>query len=316
MLPDKAMLRSQRIDTDSKMRYSYVQPDGETYDVSDIVEEELKTSNSMQSIPASGSESSMSDLLSGAMKGGQPSALINRVLDKIKNGPVSQSTSTSTFRSTSPSMYSEDGQSEDSGSRAATPTAAGHASHRSITPTAIRDINPSRSRSVTPTAGSSSDALSHRQYQPSIESVLSDVSSDYRTAATATPVANAPSRLAMSPSPIQGAKRPRIPKGEFGLTEMLAVIHSKAMLGKEPPPPSPDEVEKLFFGTPLDPETVHPQIRDVYAGTFKKMKELDMVRQTVLRAHSESSIDVKFSLGTRYPAPKSYQTFLIAIFVP
>ncbi|KAL5513124.1 BUD14 [Sanghuangporus vaninii] len=281
MLPDKAMLRSQRIDTDSKMRYSYVQPDGETYDVSDIVEEELKTSNSMQSIPASGSESSMNDLLSGAMKGGQPSALINRVLDKIKNGPVSQSTSTSTFRSTSPSMYSEDGQSEGSGSRTATPTALGLASHRSITPTANKDINASRSRSVTPTVAS--DTPSHHQYQPSIESVLSDVSSDYRTAASATPVANAPSRLAMSPSPIQGAKRPRIPKGEFGLTEMLAVIHSKAMLGKEPAPPSPDEVDKLFFGTPIDPETVHPQIRDVYAGTFKKMKEIDMELDTLLQ---------------------------------
>ncbi|EJD07492.1 uncharacterized protein FOMMEDRAFT_100753 [Fomitiporia mediterranea MF3/22] len=276
MLPDKAMLRSQRVDTDSKIRYSYMQPDGETYDISDIVEEEFRASNPSQSLSASSSEGSTNDLLSGAMKGSQPSVLINRVLDKIKNGPVTQSHSTSTFRSTSPSMYSEDGQSDGSGSRAATPTASGMA-HRSITPTASKDTSTGRSRSVTPTAGGTeeSESPTHRHYQPSIESVLSDVS-DYRTAASGTPLAMAPSRAAMSPSPIM-AKRPKIPKDEFGLTEMLAVIKTRAMLGKEPRPPSPDEVEKLYFGTPIDLETVHPQVRDVYAGTFKKMKEIDMV---------------------------------------
>lgn len=278
MLPDKAMLRSQRFDADSKMRYSYTQPDGETYDISDIVEEELRVADLSQSNATSDSESATNDLLRGALSGSQPSTLISRVLDKIKNGPVHQSASESTFRSTSPSMYSEDGQSDASGSRAATPTASTMASHRSITPTASKDAVSNRSRSVTPTAGASSDNPTHRQYQPSIESVLSDVS-DYRTAASGTPLAMSSSRLALSPSPIL-AKRPRIPKDEFGLTEMLAIINAKAMLGKEPRPPSPDEVDKLFFGTKLDLETVHPQIRDVYAGTIKKMKEIETVRFT------------------------------------
>ena len=276
MLPDKAMLRSQRIDADSKMRYSYMQPDGEMYDVSDIVEEELKASNSSQSTSTVGSDGGTNDLLRGAMAGSQPSTLINRVLDKIKNGPVPQSASSSTFRSTSPSNYSEDDQSDASGSRAVTPTASNLAtSHRSITPTASKDTASSRSRSVTPTAGTSSDNPTHRHYQPSIESVLSDVS-DYRTAASGTPLAMASSRAAISPSPML-TKRPRIPKDEFGLTEMLAVINTKAMLSKEPRPPSPDEVEKLFFGTKIDLDTVHPQIRDVYSGTVQKMKELEMV---------------------------------------
>jgi len=42
LLPGNAMLRSSRYDSNDKMRYSYVDTDGETYDISDIVEEELR----------------------------------------------------------------------------------------------------------------------------------------------------------------------------------------------------------------------------------------------------------------------------------
>ncbi len=36
------MLRSSRYDADERMRYSYVEPGGETYDISDIIEEEWR----------------------------------------------------------------------------------------------------------------------------------------------------------------------------------------------------------------------------------------------------------------------------------
>lgn len=273
VLPDKGMLRSQRGDADSKMRYSYVQPDGETYDISEIVEEEFGASGSERSLSPSGSLNANNDLLSGAMNSSQPSALITRVLNKItgRNAVVAQSNSASTVRSTSSSMYSEDARSEQSsGSRAATPTAATLASRQSPTPTGA-----SRSRSVTPTAAAS--VATHRQHQPSIESVLSDVS-DYRTAASATPSGRTTtsSGTVLSPSPIP-AQRIRIPKDEFGLTEMLAIIDSKAALGRGPPLPPMDEVDKLYFGRKVDPEKLHPDIRDVYSGTLKKMEELDLV---------------------------------------
>ncbi|KAH8110000.1 hypothetical protein DFH11DRAFT_1547893 [Phellopilus nigrolimitatus] len=281
MLPDKGMLRSQRYDTDNRMRYSYVQPDGETYDISDIVEEEFKVSDSTRSMTTSSSSGSTNDLLSGVLNGAQPNALINRVLSKINgmNGPVSQSNSASTFRS-SPSMYSEDTQS-DGGSRAATPTASTVAALRSAAPTTTKDAEASRSRSVTPTAAGPASNQTHR-YQPSIESVMSDTS-DYRTAASGTPLAMASTRAMLSPSPPPPPKKPRIPKDEFGLTEMLAIIDSRAMLNKPPPSPPLDEVDKLFFGSNLDAEKMHPQIRDVYAGTFKKMKELDAELETLLQ---------------------------------
>ncbi|KAI5117770.1 hypothetical protein M0805_003589 [Coniferiporia weirii] len=279
VLPDKGMLRSQRHDTDSRMRYSYVQPDGESYDISDIVEEEFKASESMRSVTTP--TGSSKDLLSGVMNGAQPNALISRVLNKIngKNGSVSQSSSSSTVTS---SMYSDDERSDTMDSRAATPTASTIAALRSMTPTTAKPTEmSSRSRSVTPLASAPPSNTSHRQYQPSIESIMSDIS-DYRTAASGTPLAMTSIHTVRSPSPLQ-PKRLRIPKDEFGLTEMLAIINSKASLGKQPPPPQPDEVDRLLFGTELDAESIHPQIRDVYAGTFKKMKELDAELDSLLQ---------------------------------
>lgn len=385
VLPGNAgMLRSQRVPTDDTMRYSYTQPDGETYDVSDIVEEELRASTSDSSIEMSGSpggnslstsiggltssNTDNSDLLSGALSGNQPNVLINKVLTKIKNTPVPQSASASTFRSTSPSNYSESGS--EAGSRATTPTAASPATGGKRTPTKVtttpsstmNDSNSnnsmmmtrtdkevmssssmaeSRSRSVTPTAAntnngnSNSNSQTHRPYQPSIESVLSDVSSDYRTAASGTPLAmasnsRAGSRAALSPSPNGGrgaaaaattllanmpggGGKPRIliPKDEFGLTEMLAIIDAKAGIaareaaanqgassttnGAANPNATTtavgggsgfgpfavqqplDEVDELMFGRQVDLEKVHPQIREVYANTFKNLQDLDNV---------------------------------------
>ncbi|KAJ1308846.1 hypothetical protein OPQ81_004534 [Rhizoctonia solani] len=46
LLPDRATLRSTRARTDDRMRYSYVLPDGEAYDISDIVERELRRNQS------------------------------------------------------------------------------------------------------------------------------------------------------------------------------------------------------------------------------------------------------------------------------
>ncbi|KAG6805382.1 hypothetical protein H0H87_004448, partial [Tephrocybe sp. NHM501043] len=76
LLPGNAMLRSSRYDVNDRMRYSYVEPDGETYDISDIVEEELRE-NSFAT--------NRSDLLESVL--GRKDLVgekLNRVLSKIK----------------------------------------------------------------------------------------------------------------------------------------------------------------------------------------------------------------------------------------
>ena len=95
--------------------------------------------------------------------------------------------------------------------------------------------------------------------------------SAYRSPTPITPPSAASSGQGIS------GKKLRIPKGEFGLTEMLAVIETRAMARIPPPPPPLDEIDQLLFGPKLDIESVHPHLRDIYAPTIKKMAELDSV---------------------------------------
>ena len=280
----KAMLRSQRHEIDDRMRYSYVHSDGETYDVSDIFEEEFKEQQRGGGSPqgvASG------DLLKGAVTGSQPGVdarLIDRVLNKINgkgaqgalSAPASGATAaiiSEATRSASPSLYSDDGGENviRAGSRSVTPTAG----RRAVSPSggSIRNQEPTRSRSVTPTAGTQS--TSHHHPQPSIESVMSDMSA-YRSPTPLTP----PSGGSSSQGGTFG-KKLRIPKGEFGLTEMLAVIETRAMEKIPPPPPPLDEIDQMLFGPKIDLDSIHPQIRDIYAPTLKKMAELDSVSSPI-----------------------------------
>jgi hypothetical protein len=102
LLPGNAMIRSSRYEIDERTRYSYIDPDGETYDVSDIIEEEL--SNDLR-------HTGGTDLLQGVKE--VPSDKLDRVLSKIKDGkgngklPTSQAgDSLRSKRSSSPSLYS------------------------------------------------------------------------------------------------------------------------------------------------------------------------------------------------------------------
>ena len=45
LLPNNAVLRSGRFDLSDRLRYSYVEPDGKTYDINDIVAEEWREHN-------------------------------------------------------------------------------------------------------------------------------------------------------------------------------------------------------------------------------------------------------------------------------
>ncbi|KAJ8508415.1 hypothetical protein ONZ45_g9302 [Pleurotus djamor] len=273
LLPGNAMLRSSRYDSGDKMRYSYVQPDGEAYDISDIIEEEWQE----------GSVSGKGDLLDSMLvrsKDGYGDKL-DRVLNKIKTGKarqrqresVSQSSFTS-IESASPSEYSLDR------SRSATPGSAGLLSRTPIpNETVSRSLSPSgpgtatpRPGTVTPTAKPDYPGPSRRN--PSIASVVSDVTG-YATPTTQFSPSESP-RKTSTPKPYAQRKRVVIPKDDFGLTQMLAVIELGAIKPKEPSKPL-DPVDKLLFGAPLDLESLHPQVRDIYAHSFKELEEFDKV---------------------------------------
>ncbi|KAF8743413.1 Ras association (RalGDS/AF-6) domain, partial [Rhizoctonia solani] len=81
LLPDRATLRSTRARTDDRMRYSYVLPDGEAYDISEIVERELRGNQSPSGTRVASSEGG--DLLEGVME--TPRNVMEEKLDRVLN---------------------------------------------------------------------------------------------------------------------------------------------------------------------------------------------------------------------------------------
>ena len=239
------------------------------------------------------SSSSGDDLLHGVLAHGKDGlgAKLDRVLSKIKHeketgrAPMSQSSSgqsVDSIRSSTDSTYSagELTQEPISTSRTATPTARDMArvgssagasrlsSYRTASP---GESDYTRSHTATPTASSRNRGYpAPHERQASFASAVSD----YRTATPS------------SPPPVDGMPAPFkenkpklvLPKNDFGLTEMMAVIEMRASLNNKIPEHEPlDSVEEMLFGKPLDPATLHPEIRNIYASTFKQLEEMDQV---------------------------------------
>jgi hypothetical protein len=292
LLPGNAMLRSSRYDSGDKMRYSYVEPDGETYDISDIVEEEWQEKDT----------ATKNDLLQGVLVRSKDGLGDNfdRVLNKIKDGkasgrvPASQSRSSfhhdslRSVRSTSSSEYSSDqdgiGDIEKFNSRSPTPTSAA----RTPTPTSTTSGNTQRaatpsSRTATPVGQDSrgprprtntpSASKPSTRRNPSIASVMSDMSG-YVTPASRM-LSESPDGSTRSVSiPKPQRKRLYIPKDDFGLSHMMTIIQLSGSSPKPPVPPM-DPVDELLFGRELDIESLHPQVRDIYAESFNQLEAMD-----------------------------------------
>jgi len=290
LLPGNAMLRSSRYDTGDKMRYSYVEPDGETYDISDIVEEEWQDKD----------DATKNDLLEGVLVRNKDGLGDNfdRVLNKIKDGkagrvPATQSQSGSqldslgSLRSISPSEYSV----ERPNSRSPTPLSVLHASARSPTPTSANQggttkiTTASSSRTATPV---SHDAKGSRprtntpnavrpppQRNPSIASVMSDLSG-YRTPTSHMRNDSPDGSLRSAATPKPRRKRPYLPKDDFGLSHMMTIIQLRGSSPKLPVPPM-DLVDEMLFGRKLDVESLHPQARDIFSESFKQLEAIDKV---------------------------------------
>lgn len=345
LLHNNAVLRSARFDSSDRMRYSYVEPDGESFDISDIVAEEWR-------------EHGRLDVLAGVVAKNRStvdSEKLDRVLHKIRNGKIKERekerkvkaatghktsgssdmrsvvsiesgtnsmaaqsmTAVDSLRSLSPSEYSDT-------DRPATPGSSGpqnkstHARAGSVssylsdertygaggrsgtaTPTG-NNTNISSSGATTPMGKMSPSPAPRRN--PSIASVVSEPTSGKNTPPfSASPLPNSFGRT--QPTPRQGqyqhnhhgsrsksqsqpARRHIIPKDGFGIENMMAVIECRAALMthqgqtasqtyiKTPLPPL-DLADEILFGRPVDLESLHPRVRDIYAGGFKQLEEID-----------------------------------------
>ena len=297
LLPGNAMIRSSRHDVDDRMRYSYVGAGGETYDISEIVEAEWRGEAGPN---RERNDAVQSDLLHGVLSRGKDGlgAKLDRVLSQIKpnkeqgRAGTSQSGIEEIARTTSPSVYTT-AESNASTSRVATPNAQAM-NARSPTPTgssiaatqraasplsrlsSYRTASEGESdgrRTATPSSSSHHKGVrSPHDRQQSLASVMSD-SSQYGTSSS-------PSTPQAFPAPSRPAQHKRVvlPKDDFGLSQMMAIIEFKNMPAKKQELPPLDTVDEMLFGRSIDLDTLHPQIRDIYSSTFKQLDEMDNVR--------------------------------------
>ncbi|KAI0693483.1 hypothetical protein BC835DRAFT_1415887 [Cytidiella melzeri] len=304
LLPGNAMIRSSRYEVDDRMRYSYVEPDGETYDISDIVEAEWRSEAGPHK---ERSDIARDDLLHGVLSRGKDGlgAKLDRVLSKIKHEKesgrptMSQTNSDATYytmdsaRSTSPSDYST-AEGGFSSSRAATPN-ANVMNARSTTPTSTaqraasplsrlssyRTASPgdsSRGHASTPSGSLQKGVRPPHDRQQSLASVMSD-SSMYRSNS---PTMSLPGHSTAKP---MAEDKPRLvlPRDDFGFSQMLAVIELRAMVTTKPELPPLDPVDDLLFGRDIDVDSLHPQIRDIYASSFKELEQMDTALDNLLQ---------------------------------
>ncbi|KAI0059360.1 hypothetical protein BV25DRAFT_1889997 [Artomyces pyxidatus] len=308
LLPGNAMLRSSRYNVDDRTRYSYIQPDGEAYDISDIMEEVWRGEIEQKKATASGGKG---DLLEGVLSPNRAglSEKLDRVLSKIKDGkgvsliPSSPPSSASTVDSIASAYSNMDPSDDDTktlgqpNSRSTTPSAA-QLNARSGSLTGQRVVSPApasgsrtatpvsadgkRARTATPTSSSSSKGSPDPHLrQPSIASVMSDTSG-YRTA-VGSPVQSSPSvptRAVFTPKPVR--PKPVIPKDDFGVSHMMAIIELAGLRNKTPPLSPMDPVDELLFGREIDLETLHPHIREIYGPSFQQLDDMDKILDDLL----------------------------------
>ncbi|KAH9963289.1 hypothetical protein BC827DRAFT_1194679 [Russula dissimulans] len=301
LLPNNAVLRSSRYDTDDRTRYSYVEG-GETYDISDIMEEEWDSSTS----------AGQGDLLEGVLQRGSGrdgvDEKLSRVLSKIKDGRTiqrsSSQSSTPPSASTIDSVYSDVTQGEEPSapverSRSATPQAVGTVSNkvndilpRAPSPASERTVTPDirKQHPITPSSFSQGRSTPQQQQpiqaplaphlrQASIASVTTDTSG-YRTAVG--------SPIMTSPSPAKSGllkqRKPKLtlPKDDFGVSHMMAIIELAGLQDKPPPLEPLHPVDEMLFGRRVDVEELHPTVREIYAPAFKQLDEMDKMLDDLL----------------------------------
>ncbi|KAG8930413.1 hypothetical protein FRC02_004245 [Tulasnella sp. 418] len=280
VIPDKGTIRSTRSVVDETVRYSYIDPVGETYDISDLIEEELwdggkggskaQYSDSVNGRLGSNlrdgsrrSSSTKTDLLEDVLVRPQNEMeqTINQVFAKIKDGKAGPKLS----------QHLQDGAGRRSPSSTSTggdmsvSSRSNYTKQTSRSNSPINNLHSSSSRGPTPSSRSG-----HQPHQPSIESVMSDSSSP---------------DLQHSPSSSnQANKPPLIMKDDFGLAKMMAVIELAAA-AKKPPRPTPiSQVDELLFGPTLNLDDLHPQARELFGPAFKELEDMDRQLDLVLQS--------------------------------
>ncbi|ORY34860.1 hypothetical protein BCR39DRAFT_515181 [Naematelia encephala] len=328
VLPDRGTLRSSRLmeGNGEIVRYSYISGDGETYDISELLAEEwnkdddspkkgslldappLRRAGTDQSAyvtapstPEPTSDESR-DLLQGVLEraAGQPEDKLEQKLQRVINRVKSDSSINRTSGEPVVEPSSSSGRQTPQGRttpqpRTLSPLPEGRAAD--VTPRA----SDSRQANYHQTAVSVNRIISRHRQQPSIASIMSDLSaptgqedddrgsSTPMTATSSThptpPISGAIfTRSVSSASPTPRA--PVVYQDDFGMKAMMAVIEarareykraedSKRTSGRMTDKYQVDEVEKMFYGERVDFNGIHPDIRVCFEGLGTRLDRFD-----------------------------------------
>ncbi len=334
VLPDRGTLRSSRLmeANGEVVRYSYIDGDGETYDISELLEEEWGKDGSkgspnvpqapallrqttdasayvtapstpeptaerpeppLEPMPPGGSQ----DILRGVVQraAGQPDRLeekIQRVINKVKTGgSVRSSGSADEMTASHHSPQSQPGRStpQPSGNRVLSPLLEYRTTES--TPRASDSRSTSRQADYQVTAASVNRIISRHRQQPSIASIMSDLSvplgpeddttsSTPLTASSSTHPTPPFSGAVFTRHVSSASPTPRTPvlyKDDFGIKTLMAIIEARAREYRKAPPAKIecDEVQRIFYGEKLDMETVHPDIRACFAPIQARLDAMD-----------------------------------------
>ncbi|KAG8999070.1 hypothetical protein FRB93_013340 [Tulasnella sp. JGI-2019a] len=299
-LPDRGTLRSMRAGGDDRMRYSFVEPDGETYDISDIIEEELwdvsadrfSMDEESEPLPQHASTRGSVPSHTRTQSGGRGDLLedvlvkpkdvvvqrIDQVLAKIKGEKAAASVAVLDRGRRSPAP---EGRSD---GRSPTPIAGSRGQQpgsRTNTPVNhSRGPTPDTSGYTPPkTIGQQPNTRQGHSKQASSVSTVSD----YHNTDVSTPGMKSTTTMART-TPSSTPRPPVILKDDFGMSKMMAVIEAGAIL-KRPPPPRPvDEVDQMLFGSNLSVSDLHPQARELFSPVFDQLEDLNQQLDNLLQS--------------------------------
>ncbi|KIL57768.1 hypothetical protein M378DRAFT_200701 [Amanita muscaria Koide BX008] len=221
LLPNNAVLRSSRYDASDRMRYSYVEPDGETYDISDIVGEEWR-------------EHGRQDVLAGVVGKNRiagDSEKLDRVLNKIKNGKRGGSHSSQ--------------QSTSSRSKSSSSSSQASTIRRRMIPKDDFGIDHMMAVIECKAAMLNLEEQDQKNSSPTGSSEKQPSSSSTTTTTTTPPPSSSQMNLMFKTGPL----------------------------------PPLDPVDAILFGRPIDVESLHPSVREIYSSAFQQLEEMDKVMQ-------------------------------------
>lgn len=277
---EKGVVKSGR--QGSSIRYGFIPPSGESYDIRSLLEEEWRAlGDNAEAYPKLGPNDDILDALCR-----KPSQVLRQTLGRIMSraqpSTLAVPSRNLTDEDLSPSVYSDTGTpvvSPIRGEVEITPSRGAYAGQAVSANEIIRDVASTGSVQAGPDSMLPPDAThtqhSHRIH-PSISSIDSDIS-QYTSGSDTQGEVQIENTVRLEVQQAMDVNQ------DSGLSRMLATIELEADLSRPPPPPPVPMIDKYFLGIPLSLDTLHPAARDFFEPSFRRLDDAEKRLSSLLQ---------------------------------